>query len=82
MWLFCLSMAMPCMWPDLNGPEWMFLGRGCCAAAPRMFRLKAISIDMIKKRFIVSEVLVVKFLCEDTIFFQNGKTFIYLLIGR
>ena len=33
----------------------------------------------VKSRFITKESLVI-ILCEDTIFFQNGKTFLYLLL--
>lgn len=41
-----------------------------------MLKHKAIMVNMVLRRFMM---LVVLLLCEDTIFFQNGKTFIYLL---
>ena len=52
MWLFCLSMAMPCMWPDLKGPVCTFLGSGVCAPASERLKISVTEKSKDNRRFI------------------------------
>lgn len=73
-------MAMPCMCPDLNGPEWMVLGSEVCAVAVCKPQIRVARQRIIEKnRFMITFCVWLYSIAKIEIFFITKKLFIYLL---